>query len=161
MWRRLRPLYAATPAPSPVIEHVVPAPAVPHAAPAPVIEYTSSAPVIDYMEAAPAVTLYAPSHQLPPAYNMTTDTTDDNFDITSLVNPQFSITAVEAFCATGRWFTSSFRRVCCARVQPNPSGTDRCRKDDPAQELKIQLCKSRWLFRKFLKLHKLSIHLLL
>ena len=88
--------YAATPAPSPVIEHVIPAPAVPHVAPAPVIEYVSSAPVIEYIAPAPAVTLFVPSQQFHPAYTMTTVTTDVNFDITGLVNSQFSITAVEA-----------------------------------------------------------------
>ena len=73
-----------------VIEHVVPAPAVTHAAPAPVIEYVSSAPGIEHIAPAPAVTLSVPSQQLPPAYTTTTDTTDDNFDTTDLVHPQFS-----------------------------------------------------------------------
>ena len=117
-----------------VIDYVVPAPAVNYVAPAPVIEYMSSAPVIEYVVAAPAVTVAASSQQLPPANTMTTDTTDDNFDITELVNTQFSISTVEEpFFSTGRWFTSSLRRVSCARVQPNPSGTGRRRDGDPAQ----------------------------
>ena len=86
--------YAATSAPSPMIEHVVQHPVVTHAAPAPVIEYVSSAPAIEYIAPAPAVTLDVPSQQLHPTYVMTTMTTDVNSDITGLVNPQFSITAV-------------------------------------------------------------------
>ena len=79
--------YAAT-APSPVIEYVVPAPAVTYAAPAPVTEYIAPAP---------AMTCVASSQQLPPAYTITTDTTDDNFDITDLVHTQISSAAVETF----------------------------------------------------------------
>ena len=56
-------------------------------------------------------------------------------DITGLVNPQFSSTALEPFFATGRWFIFSFR-VWCASVQPSPSGTDRCRGDDPEHSWK-------------------------
>ena len=41
--------------------------------------------------------LLASSPQLPPACTITTDTADDNFDITDLVNTQFSRTAVETF----------------------------------------------------------------
>ena len=81
----------------PVCENVVPALAVNYVAPAPVIEDMSSAPVIEYVATAPAVTLAASSQQLPPAYTMTTVTTDDNFDFTDLVNTQFSIPAVELF----------------------------------------------------------------
>ena len=90
-------IHATTPAPSPVIKHVIPALAVRHVAPALVIEYVSFAPVIEYMAPAPAVTLSVPSQQLSPAYTTTTDTTADIFDITDLVHPQFSFTAVEAF----------------------------------------------------------------
>ena len=61
---------------------------------------------------------------------MTTVTAGVNLDITGLVNPQFSITAVEA-SAPQVVVTSSLRSVCCDRVQPSPSGTDRCRGDDP------------------------------
>ena len=86
---------AATPAPSPVIEYVVPAPTVTHAALAPVFEYVAPAPVIEYIAPAPAMTCAAPSQQIPPAYTMTTVTPDVNFDITGLVNPRLSITAVE------------------------------------------------------------------
>ena len=43
------------------------------------------------------MTLSVPSQQLPPAYTTTTDTTDDNFDTTDLVHPQFSFPAVKAF----------------------------------------------------------------
>ena len=53
-------------------------------------------PVIEYMTPALAVTLSVPSQQLPPACTTTTDTTDDNFDISDFVHPQFSMTAVEA-----------------------------------------------------------------
>ena len=88
--------YAATPPPSPVIDHVVPAPVVTHAARAPVFEYLAPAPVIEYIAPALATTYAVPSQQLPPAYTMTTVTTDVNFDTTSLVDPQFSIAAVEA-----------------------------------------------------------------
>ena len=34
-------------------------------------------------------------------------------------------------CVTDLWFTFSLVRVCCTHVQPSPSGTDRCRRDDP------------------------------
>ena len=78
-------------------EYVAPALAVACDEPAPVIEYMSSAPVIEYVAPAPAVTLSVPSQLLLPAHTTTTDTTDDNFDTTGLVHPQFSFTAVEAF----------------------------------------------------------------
>ena len=87
---------AATSAPLPVIEYMVSAPGNNYVAPAPVIEFVSSAPGIEYIAPAPAVTLSVPSQQLPPAYTTTTDTTDDNFDTTDLVHPQFSFPAVEA-----------------------------------------------------------------
>ena len=86
----------ATQTEAPVIEYVVPAPVVTHAAPTQVFEYVTPAPVIEYIAPAPAMTYAAPSEQLHPAYTMTAVTTDVNFDITGLVNPQFSITAVEA-----------------------------------------------------------------
>ena len=110
--------YAATAggtAPAPVIEYVAPAPAVTFAAPAPVIEivapapavtytasvllfeYVAPAPVIEYIAPAPAVTSDIPTQQLPPVYTTTTVTTDDNLDMTSLVYPQFSSTAVEPY----------------------------------------------------------------
>ena len=63
----------------PVTEYVTPALAVPHVAPVPVIEYVSPAPVIAYI--APATTV----------------TADDKLDMTGLVSPQFSSTAVEPF----------------------------------------------------------------
>ena len=59
-------------------------------------EYVAPAPVIENIAPAPAVTFDAPSQQLPLAYTMTTVTADVSFDITGLVNPHFSITAVEA-----------------------------------------------------------------
>ena len=34
-------------------------------------------------------------------------------------------------CSTGLWLTSSLERVCYARVQPRPSGADRCRRYYP------------------------------
>ena len=79
--------YAATAA-SPMVEYVDPAPVVTYAAPAPVIEYIAPAPAMTYV---------AFSQQLLPAYTITTDTTDDNFDNTDLVHTQFSSTAVETF----------------------------------------------------------------
>ena len=39
------------------------------------------------------MTYVASSQQLPRAYTITTDTTDDNFDITDLVHTQFSSTS--------------------------------------------------------------------
>ena len=73
--------YAATPAPSPMIDQVVPAPAVTYAVPAPVFEYVAPAPVMEYIAPAPAVTYAAPSQQLPPAYTTTTVTNGFNLDI--------------------------------------------------------------------------------
>ena len=64
---------------------------------APVIEYVAPAPVIEYIAPAPAVTYAAPIQQLPPAYTMTAVTTGVNLDITGLVYPQFSSSAVEPF----------------------------------------------------------------
>ena len=65
--------------------------------PTPVITFAAPAPVIEYIAPAPAMTYVASSQQLPPAYTITTDTTDDNFNITDLVHTQFSSTAVETF----------------------------------------------------------------
>ena len=62
-----------------------------------VIEYVTPAPVIENIAPVPAVTSDVPSQQLPPACTTTTDTTDDNLDMTGLVVPQFSSTAVEPF----------------------------------------------------------------
>ena len=63
----------------------------------PVFEYAAPAPVTGYIAPAPAVTSDAHSQQLPPVYTTTTVTTDDNLDITGLMYPQFSSTAVEPF----------------------------------------------------------------
>ena len=52
--------------------------------------------MIENVAPAPAVTHAVPSQQLHPAYTVTTVIPDVNFDTTGLVNPQFSITAVEA-----------------------------------------------------------------
>ena len=67
-----------------------------YAAPASVhvIEHVTPAPVIENIAPVPAVTSAVPSQQLPPAC---TTTTDDNLDMTGLVYPQFSSTAVESF----------------------------------------------------------------
>ena len=46
-----------------------------------------------------------------------------NRDFRVLVNPQFSIFAVEGLCATSRWVSSCRGRVCSARLQASPSGT--------------------------------------
>ena len=53
--------------------------------------------VIQYIAPALAVTYVVPNQQLPPVYTTTTVTTDDNFNMTGLVYPQFSSTAVEPF----------------------------------------------------------------
>ena len=53
--------------------------------------------MIEYIAPAPAETYVVPSQQLPPVYTTTTVTTDDNLDMTCLVNPQISSTAVEPF----------------------------------------------------------------
>ena len=74
--------------------------AVPHVTPVPVIEYVSPAPMIEYIAPATAVTYYiVPSQQLPPVYTTTTVTAADNLDMTGLVYPQFSSTAVESFAS--------------------------------------------------------------
>ena len=54
-------------------------------------------PVIEYIAPVPTVTYVVPSQQLPPVHNTTTDTFDDNLDMTSLVYTQFSNTAVDPF----------------------------------------------------------------
>ena len=59
-------------------------------------EYATPAPVIENIAPVPAVTSDVPSQQLPPACTTTTDTTDDNLDMTGFENPQFSCTAVES-----------------------------------------------------------------
>ena len=92
--------YAATAA-SPMVEYVDPAPVVTYAAPAPEIEYTAPAP---------AMTRVASSQQLPPACTITTDTTDDNFDITDLVHTQISSASVETFAP----------HVVCRNRDPSP-----------------------------------------
>ena len=74
--------YAATPASAPDATH---------AAPAPVFEHVAPTPVIEYIAPAPAMTYAAPSQQLPPAYTMTTITTDINFDITGLITRNFPL----------------------------------------------------------------------
>ena len=115
--------YAATAAPSPMVEYVAPAPLVTHAAPAPVIEYVSPTPLIEYLAPAPAMTHVASS---PPAYTMTTETADDNFDITDLVNTQFSSTAVETFAPQVVVSLPPYEEF-SACVQPSPLGTDCCK----------------------------------
>ena len=59
--------------------------------------YVAPATVIQNFAPTSAVTSDAHSQQLPPVYTTTTVTTDDNLDMTDLVNPQFSSTAVEPF----------------------------------------------------------------
>ena len=70
-----------------------------YAAPASVhvIEYVTPAPVIENIAPVPAVTSDVHSQQLPPVYTTTTVTADDYLDITGLMYPQFSSTAVESF----------------------------------------------------------------
>ena len=80
-------------APAPVVGYVAPAPAVTHAAPAPVFEYVAPAPVSEYIAPAPAVSFVAPSQQLRPACAATV-ATGVNLDVTGMVYPHFSSTAV-------------------------------------------------------------------
>ena len=63
-------------------------------------EYVALAPVIENIAAAPAVILPVPSQQLPPVFSTANVVIDVNFDITDLVSPQFSSTAVEASAPT-------------------------------------------------------------
>ena len=53
------------------------------------------APVTEYVAPAPAVALSVPSQQLRPAYTAATVATGVNLDVTGMVYPQFSSTAVE------------------------------------------------------------------
>ena len=62
----------------------------------PVIGYVSSALVIEYVAPAPAVILPVHSHQLFPVLSTATVATDVNLNITGLMSPQSSGTAVEA-----------------------------------------------------------------
>ena len=48
------------------------------------------------------------------------------FDVTGLVNLQFFCRCCRGFYYTGLWLTSSLERVRYVRVQPRPSGADRC-----------------------------------
>ena len=146
-----RGVSTATQTEAPVFEYVVPALAVNCVAPAPVIEDMSSAHVIEYVAPAPAVTLAASSQQLPRAYTMTTDTTDDNFDITDLVNTQFSILAVETFpqvvgslSPLAEFHVPVYEQIHQEHVVAGM----------PSTELEIQLCKGRWSFRKMFRLHR-------
>ena len=81
------------------VNHVFVSAAATYAAPASVhvIEYVTPALVMVNIAPVPAVTSDVPSQQLPPACTTTTDTADDNLDVTGLVYPQFSSTAVESF----------------------------------------------------------------
>ena len=71
------------------------APVATHAVPAPVFEYVAPAPVTENIAPVPAVIFDAPSQQLAPSYTTATVATDVNLDVTGLVSPQFSSTAVE------------------------------------------------------------------
>ena len=133
---------AATLAPSPVFNLVVPALVVTHDARAPVFEYLAPAPVIEYIAPATAMTYAVPSQQLPPAVTMTTVTADVNFDITGLVNQQFSITAVEAPAPQVVGSLPSleeFDAPMYNKFMRNTSLQGR----RPRTKLKIQLCKNR------------------
>ena len=85
-------------APSPVTQDVAPASAVTNAAPAPMIEYVAPVTpetVNDYVAPAPVIEYIAP----PPAVfypSFYASFSQPNEAVTSLVNPQISITAVEA-----------------------------------------------------------------
>ena len=57
---------------------------------------------------ATAMTYAAPSEQLPPAYTMTTVTTYVKFAHYWFGKPAIFHCCSGGFCATGRWFTSSF-----------------------------------------------------
>ena len=65
-------------------------------APAPVFEYVALAPGMENVAPATSVILPVPSQQLPPIFFTATVATDVNFDVTGLVSPQFSGTALEA-----------------------------------------------------------------
>ena len=111
--------YAATPAPSTVIEYVVPAPSVTYTAPAPVIEYVVPAPVIEYIAPSPAVSYPSPG-LVNPQLSLTADETSqvqvvaqatpeisvaewiqEQSAVTDLVKPQISIIADEASQVVG------------------------------------------------------------
>ena len=81
----------------PVYNHVNHEQIFPACSGTPVFEYAPPAHLTEYIAPAPAVTPDAHSQQLPLVYIMTTVTTDDNLDITGLMYPQFSSTAVEPF----------------------------------------------------------------
>ena len=83
-------------APSPVIDHVAPTPAVTFDEPAPVIENVAPSPVIEYIGPPLAVICSTPSQLSLPACTVAAVTNGVNLDTTGLVNPQCSITAVEA-----------------------------------------------------------------
>ena len=78
---------STTTAATQTVNYVFVSAAATYAAPASVhvIEYVTPTPVIENIAPVPAVTSEVPSHQLPPACTTTTDTTDDNLDMTGLV----------------------------------------------------------------------------
>ena len=84
-------------------EQMQPTPAVTCATPVPVIECVTPSPVIEYIAPEPSVTSATPGQQFPPAYTMSTVTTDASSDTTGFVNPQFS---AGGLCLTCHWFTS-------------------------------------------------------
>ena len=118
---------AATASPAATYAATAASPTVGYMDPAPVVTYAATAPVIEHIAPAPAMTYVVPSQQVPPAYTTTTDTTDDNFDITDLVHTQFSSTAVEPFSPHVVGPLSPLKEFTEPRVQPSPSGTDCCR----------------------------------
>ena len=83
-----------------------------------------------------AVTYAAHSQQLPSIIKAVA--TGVNLDMTSLVNPQFSIAGVEVSAPQ-----VSGSLPPCARVQPSPSGTYCCKGDDPEHCGNPLLCKNR------------------
>ena len=97
-------------------------------APAPADTYAATASVIslvsEYIAPAPSVTVAPPSQQLPLAHTMAAVTTGVSLDTTAFCEPAMSYHSRGGLCPTGRWFTSSLGRECCACVQPGPSGTD-------------------------------------
>ena len=73
--------------------------------------YVAPAPVIQNFAPTFASTSDSHSQQLPPVYTTTTVTTDDNLDMTDLVNPQFFQHCSGTFSASCRWSSSSLGRV--------------------------------------------------
>ena len=120
--------YAATLASCLVIEHVVPALLATHVAPTLVFACVAPAFEVENVAQAPAVIFDASSQQLFPSYTSAIVATDVNFDIIGFWSRNFSVLLWRLLRHRSLFI---FFLVKCARVQPSPSGTDRCRGDNP------------------------------